>query len=257
MALLLKMAGIGQVSAVSEDYPGTLLDRRITPPGDMPEPLRMLAVAEAAGFALPAHDDGRLAVRRPLPALDIELGPRFVVAHPGTSAPARAYPIPRWIAAVRTLSAAGWPVAVTGSPGERDITAEIATLGAAGSPVLDLGGRLSLAELASVLDRAAVAVVANTGPAHLAAAVGTAVVSLFAPVVPAVRWAPYGVRVALLGDQHADCRDSRSIICPVPGHPCLSSVTPAEILSAVSTLTAGDMDDDTASPVPARTGAAR
>ena len=48
----------------------------------------------------------------------------------------------------------------------------------------------SLAELAGVLERAACVVVGNTGPAHLAAAVGTPVVSLFAPVVPAERWAP-------------------------------------------------------------------
>ena len=66
--------------------------------------------------------------------------------------------------------------------------------------------------------------VANTGVAHLAAAVGTPVVSLFAPVVPAARWAPYGVPVTLLGDQHAPCRGSRAVHCPVPGHPCLTGV---------------------------------
>ena len=67
--------------------------------------------------------------------------------------------------------------------------------------------------------------VGNTGPAHLAAAVGTPVVSLFAPVVPAARWAPYGVPSVLLGDQDAPCRGTRATDCPVPGHPCLASVT--------------------------------
>jgi ADP-heptose:LPS heptosyltransferase len=102
--------------------------------------------------------------------------------------------------------------------------------------VRDLGGRLSLAELAAVLDAAAVAVVANTGPAHLAAAVGTPVVSLFAPVVPAARWAPYGVPTVLLGDQHAPCRSTRATHCPVPGHPCLNSITVDEITAAVEAL---------------------
>ncbi|WP_335617995.1 glycosyltransferase family 9 protein [Lentzea guizhouensis] len=79
-------------------------------------------------------------------------------------------------------------------------------------------------------------VVGNTGPAHLAVAVGTPVVSLFAPVVPAVRWAPHGKHV-LLGDQDAPCRGSRARECPVPGHPCLDSVDPATVVAAVAEVT--------------------
>jgi ADP-heptose:LPS heptosyltransferase len=79
-------------------------------------------------------------------------------------------------------------------------------------------------------------VAGNTGPAHLAAAVGTPVVPLFAPVVPAARWAPYGVPTVLLGDQDAPCRDTRARECPVPGHPCLTSVTPQDVVAAVEKL---------------------
>ncbi|UNX56515.1 glycosyltransferase family 9 protein [Georgenia sp. TF02-10] len=91
-------------------------------------------------------------------------------------------------------------------------------------------------ELAAVLAGADAVVVGNTGPAHLAAAVGTPVVSLFSPVVPAERWAPWGVPTVLLGDQDAACRGSRARECPVPGHPCLTSVTPAEVVAAVRSL---------------------
>jgi ADP-heptose:LPS heptosyltransferase len=121
---------------------------------------------------------------------------------------------------------------VTGGQGEKALTAHVA-----GDAATDLGGHTTLAELATVLERASAVVVGNTGPAHLAAAVGTPVVSLFAPVVPAVRWAPYGVRHVLLGDQDAACRDTRARRCPVPGHPCLSSVTPADVVAAVEEVT--------------------
>ncbi len=104
--------------------------------------------------------------------------------------------------------------------------------------MVDLGGRTDLAELAGVIAGACAVVAANTGPAHLAAAVGTPVVSLFAPVVPAARWAPYGVPSVVLGDQHAPCRGSRARTCPVPGHPCLSSVPAEEVAEAVSRLAA-------------------
>jgi hypothetical protein len=65
------------------------------------------------------------------------------------------------------------------------------------------------------------------------------VVSLFAPTVPAVRWAPYQVPRVLLGDQQAVCRDSRVTHCPHPGHPCLSGVTAEDVVTAVEQL-AGD-----------------
>jgi hypothetical protein len=61
-------------------------------------------------------------------------------------------------------------------------------------------------------------------------------VSLFAPTVPAARWAPYGVPVELLGDQQAPCRDTRATRCPVPGHPCLAAVTPDDVVAALDRL---------------------
>ena len=117
-------------------------------------------------------------------------------------------------------------------------TAATTSAAVAGTRGVDLGGKTTLAEMAALLDGAAAVVVGNTGPAHLAAAVGTPVVSLFSPVVPAVRWAPYGVPTVLLGDQSAPCRDTRARECPVPGHPCLSSVTAADVVAAVEKLVA-------------------
>ena len=234
-ALLLRMAGLRRVTAVSEDYPGSLLDVRVAPPGDVPEPERALAVARAAGFDLPDGDDGALAVSADLPDVTQLVGSRpYVVAHPGTSAPARAWPEHRCVEAVEALGARGWHVLVTGDPSEAGLCARVA-----GSTGTALGGRTGLPELAAVLAGASAMVVANTGPAHLAAAVRTPVVSLFAPVVPAGRWAPYGVPRVLLGDQQAACRGSRARECPVPGHPCLSDITATDVVDAVDLLATG------------------
>ncbi|HET6561991.1 MAG TPA: glycosyltransferase family 9 protein [Marmoricola sp.] len=232
-ALLLRMAGVPWIGAISVDYPGSLLDLRHHVDDLLPEPERALSLARAAGFELPEGDTGLLGVHRPLPEVSglVPEGP-FVVLHPGTSVPARAWPAERYAATCRLLGDEGRTVVVTGAPSETDLTAVVA----AGTPAVDLGGRTSLAELASVLDAAEVVVVGNTGPAHLAAAVGTPVVSLFAPTVPAVRWAPYRVPTVLLGDQHAVCRDTRVTRCPFEGHPCLSSVRPEEVVLAVGEL---------------------
>ncbi|MFB9624040.1 glycosyltransferase family 9 protein [Nonomuraea helvata] len=243
LALLLRLAGVRRISAISNDYPGSLLDVRhvVDESVDVPEAERALAVARAAGFELPEGDDGKLAVQRPLPDIGKEIGHllgvgadagkgAYVVVHPGTSAPARTWPADRHRQTVRELVEDGHQVVVTGT--ERDLTAYVA-----GDLAADLGGVTTFAQLAAVIERAGVLVAGNTGPAHLAAAVGTPVVSLFAPVVPAARWAPYGVPTVLLGDQEAPCRASRARVCPVPGHPCLSHVTSEQVVKAVRELT--------------------
>ncbi|HKS47903.1 MAG TPA: glycosyltransferase family 9 protein [Amycolatopsis sp.] len=231
LALILRECGVPWIGAICEDYPGSLLDLRHRVEGDPPEPVRALSLAQAAGFALPEGDDGRPAVRRPLPDVSALVGePGYVVVHPGASVPARQWSVAQNAEAARLLTEAGYRVVVTGAESENAFTQPAARSG------LDLTGRTSFAELAAVLAGARVVVAPNTGPAHLAAAVGTPVVSLFAPVVSADRWAPYGVPVVLLGDQDAPCRDTRARACPVPGHPCLSRVTPEEVVEAVGKL---------------------
>lgn len=238
LALLLRLAGVPTIAAISADYPGSLLDVRLRPgedfDDDAPEPQRALRVARAAGFALPQHDCGRLRVTEPPDVRRLTGSGDYVVVHPGASVPARAIPPKRCREVVVALHRSGWRVAVTGGPAERALTAYVAA-----GKALDLGGRTSFAELAGVLAGAHAVVVGNTAPAHLAAAVGTPVVSLFAPVVPAARWAPYRVPHVLLGDQRAGCAGSRARVCPLPGHPCLDSVSAAEVVGAVESLVAG------------------
>jgi len=232
MALLARMAGIPYVAATSDDYPGSLLDLRHRRAGGH-EVEAALDLARATGAVLPEGDDGRLAVQRPLPDVDrlVPSGP-FVVVHPGASVPSRALRGGHARRIVSALLAKRYDVVVTGVAAEAGLVRQATPPGAR-----ELAGRTALAQLAAVLERAACVVVGNTGPAHLAAAVGTPVVSMFAPVVPAERWAPYGVPSIVLGDQHAACRETRARECPVPGHPCLSNVEPSQVASAVDALT--------------------
>lgn len=243
LALVLRLAGVGVITGASVDTPGTLLDNRLRPgedlPEDQPEVHRALQIAQAAGYTLPADEQPRMRVTLPSGSVpdavaryvpDLASRP-CVVVHPGADAPSRTWPEKHCAETVRRLVRRGLRVLVTGGPGETALTARVA-----GDHGVDLGGLLELRDLAIVLARAQVLIAGNTGPAHLSAAVGTPVVSLFSPVVPAVRWAPLGVPVELLGDQSAPCRGTRARLCPVAGHPCLSSVTPDQVVAATNRL---------------------
>jgi ADP-heptose:LPS heptosyltransferase len=229
-ALLLRLADVPTVAAMSEDYPGSLLDVRHRVDGDVHEVERGLSLVATLAYELPPGDEGGLRVTRR--ALENPAGPgAYVVVHPGASVPARTWPAAKHVALVEALVSAGRRAVVTGGPGERRLTAFVA-----GEAALNLGGQTTLAELAEVLAGADAVVVGNTGPAHLAAAVGTPVASLFAPVVSASRWRPWRVPYVLLGDQAAPCAGTRARICPVPGHPCLESVTVGDVVAAVEEL---------------------
>lgn len=230
-ALLLRMAHVARIGADSVDHPGRLLDVRHQRLPGRHEAEAALDLATAMGFALPAGDDGRLRVLPPPDTAALTGNGPYVVVHPGASAPARAWNPGRHAEAVQRLADAGHRVVVTGGPAETGLTRQVS-----GDVAVDLGGRTCPRTLAGVLRHADVLVSGNTGPAHLAAAVGTPVVSLFAPVVPASRWAPFGVPVVLLGDQRAPCADTRALHCPVPGHPCLDGVTAHDVVSAVHKL---------------------
>jgi ADP-heptose:LPS heptosyltransferase len=227
LALLLRLAGVPFIGAICDDYPGALLDARHHVDDDLHEVQRGLSLAEAMGFALSEDDDDRLRVLRPG---GHPPGIGHVVVHPGASVPARTWAPERHAALVEALARQGRRIVVTGGPGERALTRRVA-----GTRALDLGGRTSLGELADILAGAACVVTGNTGPAHLAAAVRTPVVSLYAPTVPVQRWHPWGVPCELLYVP-VPCAGCRARICPVPGHPCINDVEVDAVLRAVARL---------------------
>ena len=228
MALLLRLAGVPWIAAICEEYPGSLLDvRRRDVPDDIHEVERALLLAAAAGYALPPRDDRRLRMRT-APAPPIETGEPYVVVHPGSTVPARAWTPSAYRELVRVLAQRGERVVVTGGANERQLCAMVAE-----DDAIDLAGRTDFATLGAVIAGARAIVVGNTGAAHVAAAVGTPVVSLFAPTIPAVRFRPWMVEHVLLGDQEISCRGCRAVVCPRGDQACLAGVTAGDVVDAL------------------------
>jgi ADP-heptose:LPS heptosyltransferase len=144
------------------------------------ERLRLLEVAGLAGAR--THN---LDPRLPLLARDfIELRERvylpdqpLVVLHPGASDARRRWPPECFAQVGDALAAEGAAIAVNGVEHERALTSTV--LRAMRAPAMDLTGLLSLSGLAGLLCRASVVVSNDTGPLHLAQALGTATVGIY------------------------------------------------------------------------------
>jgi ADP-heptose:LPS heptosyltransferase len=116
-----------------------------------------------------------------------------VLMHPGAAAAARRWPTDRWAHLAVRLSERGYPVTLTGGPGEThlcdDIIARTVDLAGAAHAPGNLAGRLELPALAGRVAAARLLVCGDTGVAHLATAYRTRSVLLFGPTSPR-RWGP-------------------------------------------------------------------
>ncbi len=99
--------------------------------------------------------------------------------------------------------------------------------------LIDLTGRTTLPELTALLGQAAAGIGPDSGPGHLAAAVGTPYVALFGPTPPG-RVVPYRCEeLAVVAD--LDCTGCYRKRCPLPACNCMSAITPAMVIDKLGT----------------------
>ncbi len=184
---------------------------------------RLSLAVPAAAFAT---------VDRLLDELGLDRGRPWAVIHPGATAASRRYPPTSYAEVARRLGAdAGWQLVFSGGPEEAGLVETIRA--AAGVPTHSLAGRLDLGELAALLSRAPVLIANNSGPVHVAAAVGTPVVDLYALTNP--QHTPWAVPSRVLFHP-VPCACCYRSSCPEGHHNCLRLVSPEEVVRAAREL---------------------
>ena len=261
-AFLCYLADIPLRLAHCRENPYQLLTDRVPDPeperGVRHEVRRQLDLVGTIGART---DDERLSLRVPpqaragvtrlLHECGVRMDQPWLVIHPGASAPSRRYPPEAFAeAAGRLAREDGWQLVFTGTEAEGALIRQIRD--AMGAPSHSLAGRLELGQLAALISLAPVLITNNTGPVHVACAVGTPVVDLYALTNP--QHTPWGVANRVLFHD-VPCKYCYKSICPEGHHNCLRLVDSSEIVRATRDLLGPEFGtgrrESRASPPPA------
>jgi heptosyltransferase-2 len=164
------------------------------------------------------------------------LSPGFLALAPGSI-----WGTKRWPGFPELAAAVDAPVVVVGGADDA-ILAEAVAARAPGR-VHSAAGELTLRQSAALLARAGVLVTNDSAPLHLATAVGTPVVALFGPTVPAQGFGPRGPRDVALGHGGLACRPCSAHgpqVCPLLHHRCMRELSVETVLAALSATTTGE-----------------
>ena len=155
-------------------------------------------------------------------------GGRYILANPGAAWPNKRWPAERYGALARTMAARqGLRTIVSWGPGEEALAQ--AVVHEAGGAAL-LSPKTSIADLVALIHGAALMVSGDTGPTHIAAALGTPIVGIYGPTRPSRNgpWAPGDITLS----RDALCRCHHLRQCTQP-RMCLLDIDAAEVAAAV------------------------
>ncbi|HEX5539404.1 MAG TPA: glycosyltransferase family 9 protein [Methylophilaceae bacterium] len=174
-------------------------------------------------------------VRQRLQASGADDSKPWMLLHPGATAVSRRYPASHWARVAAGLHAEfGANLLLTGDASEAGlIDGIIAACGIEPPAIQSLAGQLDLGQLGAAIKLASAVVSNNTGPAHMAAAIGTPLVDLYALTNP--QHTPWQVESRVLFHD-VPCRFCYKSICPQGHGDCLTKVEPARVVAAVRSL---------------------
>jgi ADP-heptose:LPS heptosyltransferase len=181
----------------------------------------------------------RAAVGALLQGAGVREGERLVGLQVGASRASRQWPVAAFAALARDLCDTGLRVLLVGGGGDREVAAQIAA--ASGRPLVDTCGRTGVAELGALLERVDLLVSGDTGPMHMAAAVGTPVVGLFFGPASPFDTGPYQRDDVLLHTSAPCAPCDHNITCLNPF--CRETIAPAAVARIVAARLAGEWRD--------------
>lgn len=183
-------------------------------------------------ISLSAPPEARKRVLRILNGIGIRKGILWVIMHTGASAPSRRYSPEGFASVARHLvQEMGCQIVLTGVESEKEYIRGIQRMMSV--PSYSLAGRLNFSEFTALVSLAPLLISNNTAPVHMASALGTPVVDLYALTNP--QHTPWKVPHRVLF-YDVPCKYCYKSICPERHHNCLKLVSPAHVVNAAYEL---------------------
>ena len=232
-ATLARLAGVPERIGFTGSPGSWTYTRRIARPEGGHEAERILALAEpepgsVATVSLGLTEEDRRRAAEWLVAKG--LGPGFVAMAPGSI-----WGTKRWPGYAGLAAALDRPVVIVGGPEDRVLAESVAAAAPGRAHVA--AGELPLRVTAALLEKARVLVTNDSAPLHLASAVGTRVVAVFGPTVPAFGFGPRGSTDRIVEHGTLPCRPCSSHgppVCPLGHHRCMREISVERVLELVS-----------------------
>lgn len=144
-------------------------------------------------------------------------GKPFVILHPKSNGSAREWPVTAYLQLAQLLEKQGIDCVVTGTAAEGDAIRQSCPELLHHANVHDFTGKLSLAQLITLISKSSGLVACSTGPLHIAAALGKPAIGIYPPMRPIHpgRWAPVGTHaeVLVLNKNCQACKRSGNCAC--------------------------------------------
>ena len=166
-----------------------------------------------------------------------------VVLHPGSGGSARDWSPEHFAGLARLLSAKGASVVVTGTRKEEPLVRKVVQ--ESGNAAIPLRRELTLLELAAFLKLADLVVANSTGPLHIGAAVGTAVIGLYPPIpeCSSKRWGPWTEKSLVFVADHQRCPRCKG--GPCQGNDCMDQIAEQDVAGGALRLLQGTKEKAT------------
>ncbi|MDQ4120984.1 MAG: lipopolysaccharide heptosyltransferase II [Acidobacteriota bacterium] len=179
-------------------------------------------------ISLSVSEERKSKARRFLMENGVDFNRKIIALCPGsTNSRAKRWGVEKY-AALADLFGASANVLLVGAPEELDVSAEVVK-NAKSKPIL-LTGKTTLSELTAILSLADLLVTNDTGPAHIAPAVGTKTIVLFGPTIPATT-RPFS-DLAEIVRKPPPCAPCMLRDCPID-HRCMTAITPEEVFQVI------------------------
>ncbi len=204
---------------------------------DFTKELRPLGIAHVddrrLDFVVP--DAAHAAVNSLLQAEGIDERTPLVAVNPAASHEVNRWGMEKFVGLFENIAARmpGVRLVLTGGPGDVPLVNEIFEATDPEARIINLAGRVSIKELGALLARADVFVTGDTGPMHIASAVGTPLVALFGPADPD-RTGPIGARhLVVVHNEGLSCVPCQLRYCARGDHACMADLSVERVVDAV------------------------